>query len=67
VGLSRNKTVGRYAQQPADRARLFARLADAELQHGHHLAAEFLSRRAEEIVAKSDEPIRLQSQSEAGL
>ena len=30
-------------------ARLLDRLADAELQHGHHAAAEQLSRRATEM------------------
>ena len=31
------------------RAAMLDRLADAELQHGHHLAAEHLSRRAAEM------------------
>lgn len=34
------------AVTPAARAAMLDRLADAELQHGHHAAAEQLARRA---------------------
>ncbi len=37
-----------FAQRLA-RAQMLDRLADAELQHGHHYAAEHLSRRAADL------------------
>jgi len=35
-----------YTVNPAARAAMLDRLADAELQHGHHAAAEHLARQA---------------------